>query len=248
MKKIIEFSIGNINAEIYCNKNIKFYELEQYDSFPVFNRNEKTINIKVIFMDINVDLLDYDIIYQGKTHFWGKNKSNHKICFGFGSRYQIIDKDVKNIDIENTNIWYALSDEKLCNVDLYINKIWLLDQTFSKEFVYRPWIQRLIVEKIAWDNVLVMHGAACSINGNYCLFLGNSGVGKSTMCSLLEEKGHKILADDRIIISYGNNIMVNGTPWNTKNPHFSKNAMGIVNKIFWAISYYKHTCLQPRLS
>lgn len=227
--KIIDFSIGNINAEIYCDSEMELIDLEQYEKFPVRTNKENTIRIKIFFEEKDIDISDYDIIYWGKTYFWGKDKLNKQICFGFGARYQLADIDKKDKDI-----WYALSDEKFNNVNLYIDRKWLIDQSFSQEFLYRPWIQRLIVEKLAWENTLVLHGAACSINGCYFVFLGDSGVGKSTLCKLLESKGHKVLADDRILLTYDDEkIVVSGTPWNTKNPHFSRNDRGILKKVFF---------------
>lgn len=43
---------------------------------------------------------------------------------------------------------------------------------------------------------LVVHASALDINGQHALFLGTSGMGKSTLAGLLRNRGHAVLSDD----------------------------------------------------
>ena len=51
-------------------------------------------------------------------------------------------------------------------------------------------------------NMLALHGSAVEIDGVAVGFLGESGTGKSTMAALLGERGHKIVSDDVLVISF----------------------------------------------
>jgi len=46
----------------------------------------------------------------------------------------------------------------------------------------------------------VLHASAVEINGEVVVFVGNKGHGKSTMASMLCSRGHRLLADDTVVI------------------------------------------------
>ena len=56
-------------------------------------------------------------------------------------------------------------------------------------------------------NVLVLHAGAIIVNGRGALFLGPSGIGKSTLTAGLHRRGYPFLADDVCAIA-----MINGIP------------------------------------
>jgi len=48
--------------------------------------------------------------------------------------------------------------------------------------------------------MVMLHASGVEIGGGCCVFVGASGMGKSTLATLLEKKGHPIVADDGIVI------------------------------------------------
>ncbi len=49
---------------------------------------------------------------------------------------------------------------------------------------------------------LLLHGSAVDCNGTAVVFLGRSGAGKSTMAAALHARGHALLSDDVIAVSW----------------------------------------------
>ena len=49
--------------------------------------------------------------------------------------------------------------------------------------------------------VLPLHGSVVAINGKAYAFIGDSGVGKSTLASAFLAKGYELLSDDVIAVS-----------------------------------------------
>ena len=59
----------------------------------------------------------------------------------------------------------------------------------------------------------MIHASAVNMEGNGLVFSGVSGIGKSTMANLWENKGAKIINDDRLIIrNINNEFFVYNTP------------------------------------
>jgi hypothetical protein len=52
--------------------------------------------------------------------------------------------------------------------------------------------------------VLPLHGSAMAVNGHAYAFVGHSGVGKSTLASILLRRGYRLLSDDVIAVSSQN--------------------------------------------
>jgi hypothetical protein len=50
--------------------------------------------------------------------------------------------------------------------------------------------------------ILVLHASAVAVGGAACLFLGNSGDGKSSLCAALTARGHGLLTDDVAAIAF----------------------------------------------
>lgn len=50
---------------------------------------------------------------------------------------------------------------------------------------------------------LVLHGSAIEWNGEAVVFMGHSGVGKSTLASAFRKKGHAVLTDDLCVVRPG---------------------------------------------
>jgi HPr Serine kinase C-terminal domain len=63
--------------------------------------------------------------------------------------------------------------------------------------------------------LLVLHGSVVAINGSAIAFLGESGWGKSTTVAALCAQGHRMVADDVLVIDFttiGNPIVFPGSP------------------------------------
>lgn len=48
---------------------------------------------------------------------------------------------------------------------------------------------------------LVLHGAAVVIDGSLAVFLGETGIGKSTLSARLHREGHRLIGDDAVIVT-----------------------------------------------
>jgi hypothetical protein len=229
MNELVSFGIADTNVYIFCEKEMSSLALQQYKKYPPKDSNLQCIKIYIVFDEYRLKMNEYKNLYRGTTYFWGENKKNQELCFAFSTRFEKTD-----FFNTNRNVWYAIMSSKLDKVTLHINPDWLYNGELIDEICIRPWIQRLFIEKKANSKLMILHGGAAILQNKHIALLGDSGVGKSTMCNLLEQRGYTVLGDDRIAINFkGNNIYVNGTPWNTKNPQFSKNEEGKLQSIFF---------------
>lgn len=165
-------------------------------------------------------------------------------------------------DLEhNTYKWMTLNDEKIMIFSkrgIYLDEssredIWLLmtcgsknawqlfipqlnsitDRCLNAELERRPWLQRLFAVYYMNTDTAILHGALCNIAGSGYLFLGDSGVGKSTICSIINKK-FSVYSDDRFILKINaGEISAFGTPWNIKNKQYCINKSININKIYF---------------
>jgi energy-coupling factor transporter ATP-binding protein EcfA2 len=56
---------------------------------------------------------------------------------------------------------------------------------------------------LAHKGLLVLHGSAVEIAGEAVVFLGETGMGKSTLAASLDRAGHRLLGDDAVIVTNG---------------------------------------------
>lgn len=59
----------------------------------------------------------------------------------------------------------------------------------------------VIPRVIAATGVLVLHGSAVEIGGRLAIFIGDTGVGKSTLSASLHSKGHRLIGDDAVMVT-----------------------------------------------
>lgn len=191
-------------------------------------------NYSNIEADITVDICNENVeeeyleLVQCKhlTHLWKKIDKNYIMLFA--------DRGMYLDEIPATRIWCLVGNES--------QKYWKLHIPYSADYSAeelkmelenRPWLQRLFIAYCMNSNMAVLHGALCNVNGEGCLFLGDSGVGKSTMCSIIEKNYH-VYADDRIVIKLDNNqVWAYGTPWNIKNTKYCSNSEIAIKKIYF---------------
>ncbi|MBI5099225.1 MAG: hypothetical protein HZB30_08285 [Nitrospirae bacterium] len=108
---------------------------------------------------------------------------------------------------------------------------------FHKEgenyFLY-PFLELLTINLLAESNGVLLHASCIDDNGSGYLFLGHSGAGKSTIANIWnEEKGIRILSDDRVIVSLSEEgLIAHGTPWHG-TANYAINASVPVRKVFF---------------
>ena len=78
-----------------------------------------------------------------------------------------------------------------------------------------PLSEVLMINLLARDRGIIIHGCGVMHKGEGLLFIGSSGAGKSTIANLWkDEKDTAVLSDDRIIIrKIGSKFWMYGTPW-----------------------------------
>ena len=77
-----------------------------------------------------------------------------------------------------------------------------------------PVDELLMCRLLMSEGALVVHGATVRYDGMALLFTGHSGAGKSTMATLGESAGGRVLSDDRSIVTVRDStVTVWGTPW-----------------------------------
>jgi hypothetical protein len=80
---------------------------------------------------------------------------------------------------------------------------------------FGPTMELLLMHYLAQGKGIILHACGIVVEDKGILFVGESGVGKSTLARLWgQENGVDILSDDRIIVrKKGREFRVYGTPW-----------------------------------
>lgn len=109
--------------------------------------------------------------------------------------------------------------------DIYISPQWALVRhssgkglnppCWSFPFLMQPFGQLLLINLLAGNRGIMVHGLGINDRGKGMVFVGRSGAGKSTMAEFYkDEKGAIVLNDERIIIKKKDGrFRVYGTPW-----------------------------------
>lgn len=222
----VEYKIGNINVRLKSKFDLSAMPL--YTSFivnmisgiPNITIEIKQISvfcIKNIYKKINEEL-DNDC-----TYTWIVKDNGYYMIFS--KRFQ------KLLKAEWEDIWILYCNDKFSECVLYIPYA-ENDSKILYEMSVRPWLQRLFVAFSCKLDFVLLHGALIDINGTGIAFLGSSGVGKSTMCNIIESEKATVIADDRFILDLSGNLICAGTPWNIKNQHYCKNLCSNLKKVY----------------
>lgn len=181
-----------------------------------------------------------------------KNHYNSLLTTDFSIRhyYKVFDRVVK-VEYESSELEFLIhpkfahlkteSDEDYCNhfkifsdndlfvleVDGHIIGQWVQDNLhylsgkFSMEFLNK------IYNKNENDWLGVFHASAITDGKNSLMFVGNSGSGKSTICSILMSNGFDLIADDFVplnkltkISSFPAALSIKKSAWNDLNKLF----------------------------
>lgn len=215
-------------ADICVELNLKKIDviLPMYQEFIV-NNGEEYPDIVVDIKDIGeMKKASFSDEFDHDTYIWKKVNNNYILIFP--SRGVFLD------ECQKQEIWYLVGNNELTNCILYIPNLYNLEKDYLIcELERRPWLQRLFINYCMNKNIVVMHGALCNIENQGCLFLGNSGAGKSTICSIIE-KNYSVYSDDRFVLRiYHDRIIGYGTPWNIKNPKYCHSNFIEVKKAYF---------------
>jgi HPr kinase/phosphorylase len=74
-----------------------------------------------------------------------------------------------------------------------------------------------------------MHGSLCDVYGVGLLFAGSSGVGKSEAVLDLIERGHRLVADDMVLVSRRGNEVLIGRGHELQRHHMEIRGVGIID-------------------
>lgn len=220
----MKFEIAEIVLEI-TSSIYKVY-LPRYSPFllaPHSKQADITITIEDIEDWTSTNDIDKD------THciyHWQRKENNAIMTFAKRGRY--LDTSPEN------EIWVLVGNNDFTQWHLYIPM--LAEQKkeqLNQEIENRPWLQRLFTCYCMDKKMAILHGALCEIDGNGYMFLGDSGAGKSTMCSIIEGE-HQVYSDDRIVVKlYNGELKAFGTPWNIKNEKYCSPYSTIVKRVFF---------------
>lgn len=219
------YKIGNLSITINTCLDLSFSSV--YSPFVDEQNNQKNdIFIKIQFIDFKktehyFQLFGNEIVQNDNTYTWIKHNNHY---------FMVLPKRSQKIrDASLSDIWIMECDADFSSCILNIP---FCPNTFDlvRDIFIRPWLQRLVIARSVTSNYIVIHGAFVEICGSGVVFLGNSGAGKSTLCNILYNNA-TVIADDRVILGLSEKIVCYGTPWNTKNPHYSINKSTNLSKI-----------------
>jgi hypothetical protein len=82
-----------------------------------------------------------------------------------------------------------------------------------------PYDQAILINRLLFNNVVVIHGAGIVLDGKGYIFFGPSGIGKTTISRLWVKRGAQLLNDDRVALyQTGDGWKISGTPWHGEEP------------------------------
>ena len=107
----------------------------------------------------------------------------------------------------------SVTDEEIC-AENHDGGRW------HKDYLEILAVYRKICERLIFDDIILFHCSALSINGKAILFTAPSGTGKSTHARLWRERfGDKVVMinDDKPLVKFSDKIFVYGTPYGGKD-------------------------------
>ncbi len=89
--------------------------------------------------------------------------------------------------------------------------------------IVKPFLERAVAPRTS------LHGSLASVYGVGLLFMGESGVGKSECVLDLVERGHRLVADDLVIVTrHGNDVLI-GRGHELQGHHMEIRGLGIID-------------------
>jgi hypothetical protein len=85
-----------------------------------------------------------------------------------------------------------------------------------------PCDQILLMNRLLYRNVLLMHAAGVDDQGNGLLFTGPSDIGKTTLARLWRQQGARLLNDDRMLLRCDRErVLISASPWHGEESEIS---------------------------
>lgn len=220
----IQLKIAGINIIICCE--VRKINMPLYKEFLYINNETKSVLFDIEIYIKEAKILDKTKIKMHKTYEW--NVHTDMMIMTFAKRGHFLDES------KEEDIWTLVGNKERRKWTLFIPDLSLLeDNQLINELTVRPWLQRLFICYTINNNYVVIHGALCNVDNKGILFLGESGVGKSTICSIIEKK-YKVYSDDRVVLCLNeDHIVAFGTPWNIKNKIYCQNNSTVISKIIF---------------
>lgn len=222
----VEYKIGKLYIRI--NSNLDLSVMPLYKPFIIdsaINSPDLTIDIKQI--DVQNIKKVYDTISSdlGSSFTYTWIVKGERYYMVFSKRLQ------KLVEADISDVWILE-----CNADYSECILQIPSSTDASDIIHemsmRPWLQRLFIARSSKCNYALLHGALVDFEGKGIVFLGDSGAGKSTMCDIIKTTKATIIADDRFILDFSDELVCFGTPWNIKNPQYSINMCSNLTKVF----------------
>lgn len=129
-------------------------------------------------------------------------------------KYQFLFYDRKYS--ENEVIYMALADALFENVSItgYADALYKINKYHINPIATCAGINLIGASFLPLHGSLALHASAINVNGKAYLFVGPSGIGKSTMRELWQSKGFRVIGNDRVIIHQRNNkLYCSGSPY-----------------------------------
>lgn len=222
----MRYLIGDTVFEVVCN--LRNVDMPIYREFEILDaENFRNIDISVEICNIDVSEMNFgDQSHIHTTYIWKEYRDWYVMIFS--GRGKFLDESPLE------DIWYLVGGKTFQKWSLFIRNLDILsEQKLKYELENRPWLQRLYIYSCMNTHTAVVHGALCNINGDGCLFLGDSGMGKSTLCTIVEPY-YQVYSDDRVIVKiFHDRIEAYGTPWNIKNKKYCKNKSVDVKRVYF---------------
>lgn len=205
---------------------------EGYERFVTSCSEDACIEFKVLDCKIHPDRsYKYYFDSSGLWELHYNNRNEFMVNLKNGAYRQSLAYVEVNLNERKGNIFYSEAGIKEIG-----NKLLL--------FAY-PVSEITFVNLLPSFNGVLVHACGINDNGKGVLFLGTSGSGKSTTTRLwMDEKGVKVLSDDRIVIrEIDDKSYAYGTPWHGEVNICDPGRVEI-NKIFF-IEHSDKNCLKP---
>lgn len=193
-------------------KKLTVKDLKNYYDLKQITGDEKSLNRPILVPDINRPGLDL-------TGFYTNTEAKRVVVIGEKETAYIANLDYDTLKDRARHI---MSDDTPCIVLSKNRECPKAFEDLAKEINFPILVSeyrssRLIVDLVGYlDEELAvndnLHGVLLNVHGIGVLIIGESGVGKSEITLELIQKGHILIADDRVDVSRIHNSIIGRAP------------------------------------
>ncbi|WP_369900580.1 aldolase [Bacillus manliponensis] len=114
---------------------------------------------------------------------------------------ELLDNSTRKFIVTDRMVMFRITDTAIFSVlegeKIIVSPIEKYDEGKLRLYILGTCMGALLMQR----KILPLHGSAIAINGKAYAFIGNSGVGKSTLASAFLKKGYELISDDVIPVS-----------------------------------------------